>query len=107
MSHLVYTVNRLRSSVPLTSCFRPPSGRESAAGTFLVGGIHMSKSYVCPHFGAGAEMLDGMVTVRDVHGNVRTFPCVEWQDEKCDMCRCRDEPAGESNREPDELHERK
>lgn len=100
----MYTVNRLRSSVPLTSCFRPPSGSVSAAGTFLKeDGL---KTFACPYFGQGAEAYNGKVTMRDAHGNVKTVECVKWRDETCDMCRA-EEVKDESEGKPGELHERK
>ena len=97
-------MNRLRSSVPLTSCFRPPSGYVSAAGTFLK--EEQVKTFACPEFGQGAEAYEGNVTMKGPHGAIKTTQCVRWREGECTMCE-REPDKEEGERRPRELHERK
>ena len=66
----------------------------------------MLKTYACPHFGQGAEAIDGQVTMRDAHGKVKTLPCARWADQTCTMCESEADPADESEKKPHDLHER-
>jgi len=62
----------------------------------------MLKTYACPHFGQGAEAIDGQVTMKDAFGKVKRLTCVEWAEQTCEKCASEDE----SEKAPHELHER-